>query len=167
MCMKRGCLTHLTSLKPCIYSRFPSFEPLFSFTGLFFLCCSLLSIVFPSRVYLEPSRSLRRLTLVTTCLLALFSAIKTNYILFIYSLVIIFNSQNIMFPNKSALLLLSLGSLTGLSDAFWRMSCSIIQTSRIDPIVSPGKISSHVHKIAGASSKSFQLLSYHSPENLT
>ena len=58
-----------------------------------------------------------------------------------------------MFPNKSSLLLLSLGSLTGLSDAFWRMSCSIIETSRIDPLVSPGEISSHVHKISGASSK--------------
>ena len=58
-----------------------------------------------------------------------------------------------MFVNKSSLLLLSLGSLTGLSDAFWRMSCSIIQTGRIDPIVSPGEVASHVHKIAGASSK--------------
>ncbi|CAD6582987.1 MAG: hypothetical protein ASARMPRED_001123 [Alectoria sarmentosa] len=56
-----------------------------------------------------------------------------------------------MFVNKSSLLLLSLGSLTGLSDAFWRMSCSIIQTGRIDPIVSPGEVASHVHKISGAS----------------
>ena len=58
-----------------------------------------------------------------------------------------------MFVNKSSLLLLSLGSLTGLSDAFWRMSCSVIQTGRIDPIVTPGKVSSHVHKLSGASSK--------------
>lgn len=56
-----------------------------------------------------------------------------------------------MFVSKSALLLLSLGFLTGFSDAFWRMSCSIIQTGRIDPIVSPGEVSSHVHKISGAS----------------
>ncbi|KAL9127627.1 MAG: hypothetical protein Q9217_003539 [Psora testacea] len=41
-------------------------------------------------------------------------------------------------------------SLSGVSEAFWRMSCGIIQTGRIDPIVSPGKLSSHVHKIAGA-----------------
>ena len=58
-----------------------------------------------------------------------------------------------MFVNKSSLLLLSLGSFPGLSDAFWRMSCSIIQTGRLDPIVSPGEVSSHVHKISGASSK--------------
>ena len=63
-----------------------------------------------------------------------------------------------MFTNKSSLLLLSLGSLTGLSDAFWRMSCSIIETTRIDPLVSPGKISSHVHKISGASSELVPLL---------
>ena len=57
-----------------------------------------------------------------------------------------------MFVNKSSLFLLSLGSLAGISEAFWRMSCSIIQTGRIDPIVSPGKVASHVHKISGASS---------------
>ncbi|KAK5148930.1 hypothetical protein LTR04_000305, partial [Oleoguttula sp. CCFEE 6159] len=34
-------------------------------------------------------------------------------------------------------------------DAFWRMNCGVIQTGRIDPIVTPGGISSHVHKIAG------------------
>ena len=58
-----------------------------------------------------------------------------------------------MFVNKSSLFLLSLGSLAGISEAFWRMSCSIIQTGRIDPVVSPGKVASHVHKISGASSK--------------
>ena len=58
-----------------------------------------------------------------------------------------------MVVTKTSLFLLSLGSLTGLSDAFWRMSCSTIQTGRIDPIVSPGKVASHVHRIAGASSK--------------
>ncbi|TKA58194.1 hypothetical protein B0A49_13690, partial [Cryomyces minteri] len=34
-------------------------------------------------------------------------------------------------------------------DAFWRMNCGVIQTGRIDPIVTPAEISSHVHKIAG------------------
>lgn len=38
-------------------------------------------------------------------------------------------------------------------DAFWRMSCSVIQTGRIDPIVSLNAPSSHVHKISGASSE--------------
>jgi len=41
------------------------------------------------------------------------------------------------------------GTLTGPSLAFWRMSCGIIQTGRIDPVVSPGKIAGHAHKIAG------------------
>ncbi|KAI1374179.1 WSC-domain-containing protein [Hypoxylon crocopeplum] len=36
-------------------------------------------------------------------------------------------------------------------DAFWRMSCSIIQTGRLDPNISPGAVSAHVHKISGAS----------------
>ena len=53
--------------------------------------------------------------------------------------------------------LVALLALTGSSDAFWRMSCSVIQEGRIDPIVSPGKVASHVHKISGASSKSIRL----------
>ena len=32
------------------------------------------------------------------------------------------------------------------------MPCGIVQTGRIDPVVSTGKVSGHVHKIAGASS---------------
>ncbi|KAI4222666.1 MAG: hypothetical protein L6R36_005974 [Xanthoria steineri] len=44
------------------------------------------------------------------------------------------------------------GSLfTGLSQAYWRLSCSLSQTSRIDPIINPGSLSGHVHKFAGAS----------------
>lgn len=39
------------------------------------------------------------------------------------------------------------------ADAFWRMSCSIVQTGRVDPLVSPGKVAGHVHKIAGGSSQ--------------
>lgn len=34
-------------------------------------------------------------------------------------------------------------------DAYWRMPCGLVQTGRIDAIVSPGGISSHVHKISG------------------
>ncbi|KAL8970381.1 MAG: hypothetical protein Q9183_001554 [Haloplaca sp. 2 TL-2023] len=41
--------------------------------------------------------------------------------------------------------------LASSSQAFWRLSCGIVQTSRIDPIVNPGALSSHAHKIAGAS----------------
>lgn len=44
-------------------------------------------------------------------------------------------------------------NIIGLTDAYWRMNCGIIQSGRIDPIVSPGKISQHVHKLVGASSK--------------
>ncbi|KAL8867460.1 MAG: hypothetical protein Q9174_005653 [Haloplaca sp. 1 TL-2023] len=42
--------------------------------------------------------------------------------------------------------------LASSSQAFWRLSCGIIQSSRIDPIVNPGALSPHAHKIAGASS---------------
>ncbi|KAL9098234.1 MAG: hypothetical protein Q9163_006073 [Psora crenata] len=41
-------------------------------------------------------------------------------------------------------------SFAGGSEAFWRMNCGLIQTGRVDPIISPGKVASHVHKIAGA-----------------
>ncbi|KAL8833958.1 MAG: hypothetical protein Q9170_004004 [Blastenia crenularia] len=43
------------------------------------------------------------------------------------------------------------GLLAGSSHAFWRLSCGIVQTSRIDPIINPGATSPHAHKIAGAS----------------
>jgi hypothetical protein len=36
---------------------------------------------------------------------------------------------------------------------FWRMNCGKIQTGRIDPIVNPGAISSHVHNVVGGYSK--------------
>lgn len=36
--------------------------------------------------------------------------------------------------------------------AYWRMACSVSQTSRIDPIVDPGAVSGHVHKFAGGNS---------------
>lgn len=40
----------------------------------------------------------------------------------------------------------------GRVDAFWRMSCGIIQFGRVDPVISPGSVSQHAHKIAGGSS---------------
>jgi Domain of unknown function (DUF1996)/WSC domain len=46
---------------------------------------------------------------------------------------------------------LLLSSLFCASHGFWRMNCGVIQTGRIDPIMNPGSISSHVHKIAGGS----------------
>ncbi|KAI1338944.1 WSC-domain-containing protein [Xylariaceae sp. FL0016] len=42
-------------------------------------------------------------------------------------------------------------------DAFWRMVCGLIQTGRMDPIVNPGTLSSHVHKVSGASNFNFTL----------
>ena len=45
-----------------------------------------------------------------------------------------------------------LGLLAGSSHGFWRLSCGIVQTGRIDPIVNPGKLSPHAHKIAGGGS---------------
>lgn len=49
--------------------------------------------------------------------------------------------------------LVVLGALTGFSNAFWRMSCTVIQTGRIDPVQYSSRVADHVHKIAGASSK--------------
>jgi len=37
--------------------------------------------------------------------------------------------------------------------AYWRMACSVAQTSRTDPILSPGTVSGHVHKFAGGNSE--------------
>ncbi|KAM0339913.1 hypothetical protein ACHAPU_010745 [Fusarium lateritium] len=51
-------------------------------------------------------------------------------------------------PTKKLICLLG---LLACAEAFFRMSCSIIQTSRIDPIVAPGAVSAHVHKVSGAS----------------
>ncbi|KIW45199.1 uncharacterized protein PV06_03601 [Exophiala oligosperma] len=33
--------------------------------------------------------------------------------------------------------------------AYWRMACSVSQTARVDPILNPGGVASHVHKFAG------------------
>ncbi|KAL8926746.1 MAG: hypothetical protein Q9208_002820 [Pyrenodesmia sp. 3 TL-2023] len=45
---------------------------------------------------------------------------------------------------------LVVGLLAGSSRAYWRLSCSTIQTSRIDPIINPNALSPHAHIIAGA-----------------
>lgn len=39
------------------------------------------------------------------------------------------------------------------ANAFWRMNCGTVQLSRIDPIVSPGGVSGHVHIVAGPNSE--------------
>jgi hypothetical protein len=39
---------------------------------------------------------------------------------------------------------------TAEASGFWRIDCGRIQTGRIDPIVSPGKVSSHCHNVGGA-----------------
>ena len=39
------------------------------------------------------------------------------------------------------------------SFAYWRTACSVSQTARADPILSPGGVSGHVHKFAGGSSQ--------------
>ena len=66
-----------------------------------------------------------------------------------------------MFGRRPTFSALIIATLTGVSQAYWRMSCGIIQTGRIDPVVNPGKIAGHVHKIAGASSEFFHLPSSH------
>ena len=53
---------------------------------------------------------------------------------------------------KFSSLLFVLSALIGWSQAYWRMGCGNIQTGRIDPIVTPGKVSAHSHKIVGPSS---------------
>jgi len=40
--------------------------------------------------------------------------------------------------------------LAGTTHAFWRMSCGVIQTGRVDPIVNPGALAAHAHTIVGA-----------------
>ncbi|KAF7562350.1 hypothetical protein G7046_g1797 [Stylonectria norvegica] len=47
--------------------------------------------------------------------------------------------------------LLGLLLIAASTDAYWRMSCSLIQTGRVDPIINPGHVAGHVHKVSGAS----------------
>ncbi|KAI0385705.1 WSC domain-containing protein [Hypomontagnella monticulosa] len=63
--------------------------------------------------------------------------------------------------SKNALLSILAVAFYGRVDAYWRMSCSLIQTGRLDPnmvfipypplLKSPGAVSAHVHKVSGAS----------------
>ncbi|KIW13478.1 hypothetical protein PV08_08666 [Exophiala spinifera] len=52
--------------------------------------------------------------------------------------------------NTSWSLAISLASWYPSVDAFWRMNCGIAQLGRIDPIISPGKVSGHTHVLSGA-----------------
>ncbi|KAI0121104.1 WSC domain-containing protein [Xylariales sp. AK1849] len=47
--------------------------------------------------------------------------------------------------------LLGLLAMASIVEGFWRLTCGTIQTGRIDPIISPGSVASHAHKISGAS----------------
>jgi hypothetical protein len=54
-------------------------------------------------------------------------------------------------PSMAHYIVILMISLSWLVDAgFWRMNCGKIQVGRIDPVVSPGSISTHVHNIVGA-----------------
>jgi hypothetical protein len=44
-------------------------------------------------------------------------------------------------------------SYGGVVHGYWRMACSVSQTSRTDPILSLGTVSGHVHKFAGGNSE--------------
>ncbi|KAI9669949.1 MAG: hypothetical protein M1831_006985 [Alyxoria varia] len=56
------------------------------------------------------------------------------------------------FKAPNAFVLGVLASLAGPAAGFWRMSCpSSLITARMDPIIDPGKVSGHVHTIAGGS----------------
>ncbi|KAI1853724.1 hypothetical protein JX266_001708 [Neoarthrinium moseri] len=57
-----------------------------------------------------------------------------------------------LIPSKS---LAGFLAIFPLVNGFWRMSCGIIQTGRIDPIVNPGSIAAHAHKVSGASNFGF------------
>lgn len=68
------------------------------------------------------------------------------------SLVHIYSIHTDDMPRPSILLyLLTLSTINPTAHAFWRAACSVVQTGRIDPILSSDTISGHVHKIAGGS----------------
>jgi len=57
-------------------------------------------------------------------------------------------------------LLTSIGLLAlhpHFSTAYWRMACDFVQTARVDPILNPGTLGSHVHAFAGGNSQSIRL----------
>lgn len=45
---------------------------------------------------------------------------------------------------------LALLGIANPASAFWRLSCGTVQSGRVDPVVSPGKLAGHAHKVAGA-----------------
>lgn len=57
-----------------------------------------------------------------------------------------------MRTSSPASLFLLITALIGVCQGYFRMNCGIVQTGRLDPVVSPGKINGHVHKVSGASS---------------
>lgn len=56
--------------------------------------------------------------------------------------------------SKTSAVAVTLIALVTQVQAFWRMNCALIQTGRVDPVISFGTASSHVHKIAGSASES-------------
>jgi hypothetical protein len=47
-----------------------------------------------------------------------------------------------------------LAAASAPANAYWRMTCGLVQTGRVDPIVFPGVVSPHVHRIMGANTLS-------------
>lgn len=55
---------------------------------------------------------------------------------------------------SSSKLVLTLSSLSGFANAFWRLPChERVGLARMDPIMNPGQVSGHVHTIHGGGSK--------------
>lgn len=54
-------------------------------------------------------------------------------------------------PKYGAMMMLLLEIHLDQVDAFWRMGCATMLNGRIDPIVNPGRLSSHSHTIVGGS----------------
>ncbi|KAL3419704.1 WSC domain-containing protein [Phlyctema vagabunda] len=50
----------------------------------------------------------------------------------------------------SQTILVAVALWSAVIEGYWRMSCSVIQTGRVDPVVNYNAPSSHVHKISGA-----------------
>lgn len=55
------------------------------------------------------------------------------------------------FQRFGAVMVLMLEHQRHQVNAFWRMGCSTMINGRIDPIVNPGRLSSHSHTIVGGS----------------
>jgi len=74
------------------------------------------------------------------------------------------SSLNMVVASKAIFGLLACSSITFV-DAFFRLACGVIQTGRVDSIINPGAISSHVHKISGPSSTLVSILTRKSATN--